>query len=77
MALVGLDGLFKLFPWAYATFKVAGALYLLYVAWTTWRGANDPVETSDRPQSPGRFWAGFWSTLPIQNRFCSRPPSWS
>ena len=51
MALVGLDGLFKLFPWAYATFKVAGALYLLYVAWTTWRGANDPVETSDRPQS--------------------------
>ena len=41
MALLGLDGLFRLFPWAYTAFKIAGALYLLYVAWTTWRGARD------------------------------------
>ena len=51
MALIGLDGLFTLFPWAYTTFKIAGALYLLYVAWSTWRGASDPVEASDRPHA--------------------------
>ena len=51
MALLGLDGLFRLFPWAYTAFKIAGALYLLYVAWTTWRGARDQVSQSVRPRS--------------------------
>ena len=49
MALLGLEGIFRLFPWAYATAKVAGALYLIYVAWRTWRGARTPVGAEVRP----------------------------
>lgn len=49
MALLGLEGIFKLFPWAYATAKIIGALYLLYIAWTTWRDAKDPIANSSKP----------------------------
>ena len=49
-ALLGLEALFTLFPWAYTTLKVGGALYLLYIAWGTWRAARAPV--SDAPQKP-------------------------
>ncbi|MEL6800273.1 MAG: LysE family transporter [Pseudomonadota bacterium] len=42
-ALLGLNAVFTLFPWAYTVVKTAGALYLLYIAWTTWRGARVPV----------------------------------
>lgn len=40
-ALVGLDGIFRAFPWAYGTLKAAGALYLCHLAWKTWRHADD------------------------------------
>lgn len=50
-ALMGLDGLFRLFPWAYLSFKIAGALYLLYIAWTTWRHARRPLSAA--PARPG------------------------
>lgn len=43
MALLGLEGIFRLFPWAYVSLKTAGALYLLYLAWMTWRGAKKPI----------------------------------
>ena len=42
-ALLGLNAVFTLFPWAYTVVKTAGAIYLLYIAWTTWRGARAPV----------------------------------
>lgn len=51
MALLGLDGLFRLFPWAYTTMKVLGALYLIYIAWTTWRGATRPIGEVARPNA--------------------------
>lgn len=56
MALLGLDGLFRLFPWIYTSLKVAGALYLLYVAWSTWRSACEPVGASEHPN--GRAFLG-------------------
>jgi threonine/homoserine/homoserine lactone efflux protein len=43
MALMGLDGIFRLFPWAYTFFKVGGAIYLLFVAWGIWRHAHEPI----------------------------------
>ena len=43
-ALLGLEGLFALFPWAYGTLKIAGAVYLMWIAWRTWRSADEPVE---------------------------------
>jgi len=51
MALLGLDGLFRLFPWAYATFKILGAIYLIYIAWNTWRSAGAPIGEVSRPHA--------------------------
>ena len=43
-ALLGLEGIFILFPWAYGALKIGGALYLLWIAYTTWRHARAPLE---------------------------------
>ena len=51
VALAGLDTVFRLFPWAYVAFKTAGAIYLIWIAWRTWRRAGAPV---DRPALPSR-----------------------
>ena len=42
-ALLGLQTLFALFPWAFVTLKTAGALYLLWIAVQTWRHAQAPA----------------------------------
>lgn len=56
-ALFGLHALFALFPTAYLTLKIAGALYLLYIAWKTWRAAAEPI-TAAPPRRSGAFWRG-------------------
>ncbi|MEL6289935.1 MAG: LysE family transporter [Pseudomonadota bacterium] len=43
MALLGLDALFALVPWAFGAAKVAGMLYLLWIAYGIWRGAREPL----------------------------------
>ncbi|UZD92311.1 LysE family translocator [Cognatishimia activa] len=43
LALLGLESLFLLFPWAYAAMKILGALYLLWIAYNTWRSAKRPI----------------------------------
>lgn len=48
-ALLGLDLLFTLFPWAYAAAKIAGALYLALIAWRLWRDAAKPLAERARP----------------------------
>ena len=42
-ALLGVDAVFSAFPWAYATAKIVGAAYLLWIAVKMWRGAGEPV----------------------------------
>lgn len=49
MALLGLEGVFKAFPWAYFSIKVIGAAYLLYIAWKTWTGAKAALDQSAKP----------------------------
>ena len=51
-ALLGLDALFRVAPWTYLALKVAGAAYLLWIAWQTWRHARDPV--AEASALPGR-----------------------
>jgi len=51
LALLGLDGLFRLVPWAYAGLKTAGALYLIFIAWQAWKNAHRPVEAAERPHA--------------------------
>ena len=48
-ALLGLESLFALFPWMYTTLKIAGALYLIWIAVQTWRQARQPLADSTRP----------------------------
>lgn len=45
-ALLGLDVIFTLFPWAYLTLKVLGAAYLVYLAISIWRDATRPLDTA-------------------------------
>ncbi len=49
MALLGLEAVFRLFPWAYAVAKIAGAIYLLYIAWQMWRGAKKEIRATITP----------------------------
>lgn len=48
LALLGLNGLFAVVPWAYLALKTAGAAYLLWVAYGTWRAARRPLPASQR-----------------------------
>lgn len=47
-ALLGLESIFRLFPWAYTALKTAGALYLLWISFETWRHARTPITESTR-----------------------------
>ncbi|MEP5732599.1 MAG: LysE family transporter [Sulfitobacter sp.] len=49
-AFLGLETLFQLFPWAYTTLKIGGALYLIWIAVQTWRHANTPLSDVARPR---------------------------
>lgn len=61
-ALLGMDALFALFPWAFAALKIGGAVYLIYLAIKTWRSASAPL--NDAPKAQGRaFIDGFLVNL--------------
>ena len=53
-ALLGLDALFALFPWAYTVVKVAGAAYLIWIAVQTWRNAHKPITLAETGGTEGR-----------------------
>jgi len=61
LALLGLEGVFQLFPWAYALLKTGGALYLLYIAYGMWKDASKPLPPSsaDAPKLRRAFFTGF------------------
>jgi threonine/homoserine/homoserine lactone efflux protein len=42
-ALLGLHALFNAVPWVYTAVKIIGGLYLTYLAYRIWRGANQPL----------------------------------
>jgi len=62
-ALLGLDGLFTLFPWAYGAIKTLGALYLIWIAITTWRAARTPIGAAPAPSGRRAFLAGVMVNL--------------
>ncbi len=63
-ALLGVQTLFALFPWAYVTLRVIGALYLIYMAILMWRNASQTLNRSDAPGADGQhFVAGLMVNL--------------
>lgn len=53
-ANLGLAVVFTVVPWLYTIIKVAGALYLLYLAWTVLRGSAGLFETTQIPRDSKR-----------------------
>jgi len=62
LALLGLESVFMVFPWAYMAAKIAGAVYLLYIAWRMWIGASKPIEASAQSTAHA-FRQGFFVNL--------------
>jgi len=46
-ALLGLNALFRLHHWLFVGMKVAGALFLLWIAFQIFRHANSPIEMGE------------------------------
>jgi threonine/homoserine/homoserine lactone efflux protein len=58
-ALLGLTVLFHIVPGLFIAMKLAGAAYLLWVAFHIWRGARDPVRApGDGPSARRGFVSG-------------------
>ncbi|MEL7542762.1 MAG: LysE family translocator [Pseudomonadota bacterium] len=47
LALLGLDAVFTLVPWAFGAAKIIGALYLIWIAVGMWRGAKRPLQARE------------------------------
>ena len=65
-AAFGITAIVMAVPYAYDTLRVAGALYLLYLAWQALRpGGRSPFQVRDLPKdSPRRLFAmGFLTNL--------------
>lgn len=54
-ALLGLDVIFSIFPWAYVTMRIMGAVYLIYIAYSIWTSAR--TEITPAPISGRRYFA--------------------
>lgn len=59
-ALAGLKLVFAAVPWLYTALRVAGALYLLWIAWQLWRHAGDALNETGGPSGapPEPWWRG-------------------
>lgn len=56
MAVLGLNAIFTLVPWAYVLLKTLGALYLIWIAVQMWRHAHRPLGRAPTP--PARAFLG-------------------
>ncbi|QBQ99031.1 LysE family translocator [Paraburkholderia pallida] len=66
IALAGLYTLLSTVAWLYAGLKIAGGLYLLYIATRIWRGAGHPVTMSQSEMDGARPGKSFWTGLTTQ-----------
>lgn len=58
-AFLGLQAVFALVPWAYHTMKLAGAVYLLWLAYHIWRDAGAAPAKAPDNQTGGKFARAF------------------
>lgn len=65
-ALFGLQVLFARFEWLYLAFRIAGALYLIYLAYMLLRHAGAPLPEADPSVVRAGAWQGFLKALLLQ-----------
>jgi threonine/homoserine/homoserine lactone efflux protein len=65
-ALFGLQVLFARFEWLYLAFRIAGALYLLYLAYMLLRHAGAPRPEANPSAVRAGAWQGFLKALLLQ-----------
>ena len=67
-ALFGLQVLFARFEWLYLAFRIAGGLYLIWLAVLIWRHARDPLPEvpAGRDLAHMAGWWGFGRALLLQ-----------
>jgi threonine/homoserine/homoserine lactone efflux protein len=65
-ALYGLQILFARFEWLYVGFRIAGGLYLLYLAFMLLRHAGAPLPDADPSAVRAGAWQGFVRALLLQ-----------
>jgi threonine/homoserine/homoserine lactone efflux protein len=66
VALVGLYSLLAAVGWLYLSLKIAGGLYLIYIAYRIWRGAKQPLNVGDMARGSGNVRRSFWIGLTTQ-----------
>lgn len=62
-ALLGLQVLFDVFPWAQTAMKIAGGSYLIWIAIKTWRGATAPMGDAPDIRKRRHFMGGLFVNL--------------
>ena len=65
-AMVGLQALFARFDTLYTVMRIAGGLYLLWIACRMWRHAGAPLPTPQAGQAPGSTSDAFRRALLVQ-----------
>jgi threonine/homoserine/homoserine lactone efflux protein len=63
LALLGLDAVFTAVPLAYASIKLLGGCYLLWIAWITFREAGTPLPLAPAGLNRRAFRRGLLSNL--------------
>lgn len=68
LASFGVTTLLQKAPFVFFVFKIAGAVYLLYLAWRIWVAAPQPLQTSDAQLDQqasllNSFWLGLSTQL--------------
>ncbi|MGL4527027.1 MAG: LysE family translocator, partial [Aestuariivirga sp.] len=62
-ALLGLNAVFHAMPMLFMAMKVAGALFLIWIAWQIFRHARDPIAMDGADATGNPFMRGFLTQL--------------
>lgn len=66
LAVVGLRTLMAEGGWLFLGLKIAGGLYLVYLAWRIWQGASEPVVVQHEGARQVNAGRAFWLALGTQ-----------
>ncbi len=77
LALFGLQAVLAKIAWLYAALRLAGGLYLLYLAFRLWRGAVEPivVPSSAERRAPGPLRSFVYGSI-FAALLPPAPPAW-